>query len=202
MLFHCNSGCTNAPRYYVYNYIGFLLNFQKKWARCDEKLYLSWCKYPLFLFHFNENWIFLADFQKFSNIKFHTNPSSWCQGVPLGRTGMRKLVVAFRNFAKAFKKGRKRSGWRKRKLEFYWNISSHFWLYPLRIFLLRVGDIFTLQQTDWFCTWNPITVHTVPYMKCVHQSRQSPRIAWNSNFDPISYPETSLCNYKHMPRNI
>jgi len=50
----------------------------------------------------------LADFQKFSNIKFHTNPSSWCRVAPFGRTDISKLVVAFRKLAKAFKKGKKK----------------------------------------------------------------------------------------------
>jgi len=119
-----------------------------------------------------------------------------------GRTDIRKLVVAFRNFAKAFKKGRKRSGRRKRILELVLKYFKSSLTLSVTDFLLRFGDIFTLQQTDWFCIWDTITVHTVTYMKCLHQSRQSPRIAWNSNFDPISCPETSLCNYKRMPRNI
>jgi len=48
-------------------------------------------------------------FEKFSNIKFHENPSSGSQTVPCGRpegktdgmTGMKKLIVACRNFANA-----------------------------------------------------------------------------------------------------
>ena len=41
------------------------------------KIYISLhVKYPLFLFDFNETWIFLTDFEKISNIKFHKNPSS------------------------------------------------------------------------------------------------------------------------------
>ena len=41
--------------------------------------------------------------EKYSNIKFHENPSSGSRDVPCGRRGgrtdMTKLVVAFRNFA-------------------------------------------------------------------------------------------------------
>jgi len=39
---------------------------KKKWARYDQKyIYIDLHeKYPLFLSHFNETWIFLTDFQK------------------------------------------------------------------------------------------------------------------------------------------
>ena len=48
-------------------------------------------------------------FEKYSNIKFHENPSGGIRAVPCGRTDgqkdrrtdMTKLIVAFRNFAKA-----------------------------------------------------------------------------------------------------
>jgi hypothetical protein len=40
-------------------------------------------------------------FDKSSNIKFHENPSSRSQAVSCGRTYMKKLTVAFRNFANA-----------------------------------------------------------------------------------------------------
>jgi hypothetical protein len=46
-------------------------------------------------------------FEKFSNVKFHENPSSGSRVVPCGRAGRRrdmaKLIVAFRNSAKALK---------------------------------------------------------------------------------------------------
>jgi len=50
-------------------------------------------------------------FEKFLHIKFHENPSSGSRVVPCGRTDgrtggqtdMTKLIVAFRNFAKALK---------------------------------------------------------------------------------------------------
>jgi hypothetical protein len=41
------------------------------------------------------------NFEKFSNIKFHENPFSRSRDVTGGRTDMTKLIVAFRNFAKA-----------------------------------------------------------------------------------------------------
>ena len=47
----------------------------------------------------------LQIFEKFSNTKFHENPSSSSRVVPCGRTDVRpditKLIVAFRNFANA-----------------------------------------------------------------------------------------------------
>jgi hypothetical protein len=39
--------------------------------------------------------------EKYSNIKFHENPSSRSRVVPCGRTDMTKLTVGFRNFANA-----------------------------------------------------------------------------------------------------
>jgi hypothetical protein len=40
-------------------------------------------------------------FEKYANIKFHENPVRSNRVVPCGRTDMTKLIVAFRNFAKA-----------------------------------------------------------------------------------------------------
>jgi hypothetical protein len=46
-------------------------------------------------------------FEKYSNIKFHENPSCGSRVVPCGkmdgRTDLMKLIVAFRNFANALK---------------------------------------------------------------------------------------------------
>ena len=59
-------------------------------------------KYPLFLSDFNQSLISSTDFrEKKSHIKFHENPSSGNQVVPCGRTGIKKLILAFHNFAKA-----------------------------------------------------------------------------------------------------
>ena len=58
-------------------------------------------KYPLFLSDFNENRIFLTDFQKISNIKFNQNPSSGSRVVACGQMDVTNLIVAFRNFANA-----------------------------------------------------------------------------------------------------
>ena len=43
-------------------------------------------------------------FEKYSNTKLHQNPSSGSRVLPCGQTGLKKLIVAFRNFANAPKK--------------------------------------------------------------------------------------------------
>jgi hypothetical protein len=40
-------------------------------------------------------------FKKYSNTKFHENPSSGSKVVPWERTDIMNLIFAFRNFAKA-----------------------------------------------------------------------------------------------------
>jgi len=47
----------------------------------------------------------LQIFERYSNIKFHENPSSGNRVVLSGQTDITKLIVAFRNFAKAPIKG-------------------------------------------------------------------------------------------------
>jgi hypothetical protein len=42
--------------------------------------------------------------EKSSNIKFYENLSSWSRVVPCGQTDMKRLIIAFRNFAKAPRK--------------------------------------------------------------------------------------------------
>jgi len=56
-------------------------------------------RYLLFLSDFNETWIFMTDFQKYSSIKFHENLSSGSWVVPCRETDMTKLIVTFCNFA-------------------------------------------------------------------------------------------------------
>jgi hypothetical protein len=62
-------------------------------------------KYPFFLSDFNETGVFSTNFQKYSNIEFHENPSSGSRVVPCGRTegyaDVTKLLFAFRSFMKA-----------------------------------------------------------------------------------------------------
>jgi len=60
-------------------------------------------KYPLFLSDFVKLEFSRQFCEKYSNIKFLENPSSGSRVAPYGqkdgRTGMMKLIVAFRNFA-------------------------------------------------------------------------------------------------------
>jgi hypothetical protein len=57
---------------------------KKNCARYDRKSALVCGKYPFFLSH--ETWIFSTVFQKYSNIKFHKNPSSGSRVVTCGWT--------------------------------------------------------------------------------------------------------------------
>jgi len=61
-------------------------------------------KYPLFLSGYNETLFFLTGFCKI--LKFHENPSSGSQVVPVNEwMDMTKLMVTCRNFANMPKKG-------------------------------------------------------------------------------------------------
>jgi hypothetical protein len=75
----------------------------RSWARYDQKcIFGLHVKYALFLSDFNGTWTFSTDFsKKYSNIEFHENALSGSRVVPCGRTDLTKLIVAFRNFAKA-----------------------------------------------------------------------------------------------------
>jgi len=80
----------------------------RKLSETCSKMYTGLhVKCPLFFSDFNEKLNLLESFQKFSNIKFHENPSSESRVVPCrqtdGRTGMMMLIVASRNFAKDLK---------------------------------------------------------------------------------------------------
>jgi hypothetical protein len=60
-------------------YFDFLYNFclyKKNWARIWPNMRIGLhVKYSLFLSGCNQTWIFLTLFAKYSNIKFHDNPS-------------------------------------------------------------------------------------------------------------------------------
>ena len=94
----------------------FLYNLRLKHFSFQEKLSEIWprkyiglhVKHPLFLFEFNETWIFLTVFRKHTSIKFRGNPSSGtpsCSTRMDGRTDEQtdttELIFTFRNFANA-----------------------------------------------------------------------------------------------------
>jgi hypothetical protein len=63
-------------------------------------------KYLFFLSHFHKTSLFFTVYEKYSNIKFHENPSSGSKVVPCrqmdgltdGQTDMTKSIVSFRIF--------------------------------------------------------------------------------------------------------
>jgi len=83
-----------------------LFHFMKNWARRDRKCI------PVFMCNTHYSCRILMKlefcrqcFEKYSNIKYHKNPSSGSRVVPCGQTDgqtdITKLIVAFRDFANA-----------------------------------------------------------------------------------------------------
>jgi hypothetical protein len=83
-------------------FLQFCLNIshpKKTSARyCHKCTYIGLHKkYPLFLYDLN----FLDSFsKKYSNVKFHENPSGGSRVVPRGETDVTKLILAFHSIAK------------------------------------------------------------------------------------------------------
>jgi hypothetical protein len=73
----------------------------KTYVIVRRNVHWSSCKVPVILVRFEFS---RQIFEKYSNIKFHENPSSWSRAVPRGRTDTTKQITAFRNFANAPKK--------------------------------------------------------------------------------------------------
>jgi len=64
----------------------------------------SGLKYPFFLSHFNETWIFSTVFRKMLKHQISWKSVQWEPAIPCGQTDMTKLIVAFRYFLKVSKK--------------------------------------------------------------------------------------------------
>jgi len=89
--------CTTTAKHF-----SFEEEMSEIWSKMSISLHV---KLPLFDSYFNETCSFLIGFDKYSNIKFHENPSSGSRVFPCrrtdGGTDMTMLMVAFRNFANA-----------------------------------------------------------------------------------------------------
>jgi hypothetical protein len=72
--------------FFFFSFYIKIFHFKKNWARYNKECILNFM-YPLFSSGFNQTWIFGADFsKKWSNIKFHENPSSGGRVIPCART--------------------------------------------------------------------------------------------------------------------
>jgi len=68
-------------------FVWIIFYSKMNWTRYDKKRYLGLrVKYPLFLSEFNKTCLSQHIFKKYSNVKFHNNPSSGSRVVPYGRT--------------------------------------------------------------------------------------------------------------------
>ena len=77
---------------------------KKNWARYDQKCVIFFICSIRYSHPISVKPEFSRQFfQKYSNFKFHENPSSGSPVVPCGKTDMKKLIVGFRNFANRLK---------------------------------------------------------------------------------------------------
>jgi hypothetical protein len=81
-------------------------------------------------------------FEKYLNIKFHENALSRSPAVPCRRTDVTKLIVAFRNFAKAPKNGRTLASDTE---EYEWGLSD-----VTEPYYQSVGGHLTFNQCTFF----------------------------------------------------
>jgi hypothetical protein len=94
------------------NFVRNISHSKKNWARYDKRNVRNiglHVMYPLFLSDFNETWIFQTDFREIHKYQILLKSVKWepsyfiCKD---RRTDMKKLIVAFFNFAKAPNKNR------------------------------------------------------------------------------------------------
>ena len=84
-------------------FVWIISHYKKKWARYDKKIYIGLhVEYLLFFLDFKEiGFFFRQFFEKYSNIKFHENPSCGsriCSMRRDGGTDMPKLLPRFPQF--------------------------------------------------------------------------------------------------------
>ena len=74
------------------------------WAKYDPKCILIFRKHPLFLSDFNKIWVFSTDIRKILKHQTSKKLAQWepsCSTRTERQTGMTKLIVSFRNFARS-----------------------------------------------------------------------------------------------------
>ena len=86
----------------IYNFCLKLFSLQEELSEIWSKMYIGvHVKYRLFLLDFSEILYSLQIVEKYSNTRFHENPSSGSRDVACGQTDMTKIKVDFRHFANA-----------------------------------------------------------------------------------------------------
>ena len=100
-----------VTEHFLYKFIWHIPHSKKNGAKYDQKRICLHVQYPLFLSDFNETWIFSTDFLKILKNQISRKSMQWKPRWSKrtgGQTDMKKLLVAFRNFAKLPNK----KGWR------------------------------------------------------------------------------------------
>ena len=99
-----------------------IFHFKKKWERYEQKIYWSTCKV---LSDSNKTWIFSTDFRKILKYQISWKSVQWEPSCSM-RTDVSKLIVTFRNFAKALTNQGKRHGLGLQPELDRWDIHTYF----------------------------------------------------------------------------
>ena len=84
-------------------------------------------------------------FEKYSNIKFHENPSSGNGVVACGRTDMEKVIVAFRNFAKVLTNSYKSIRYQKYNFYLVIEVPDHVYVFYAYRLYFADKDIYMIR---------------------------------------------------------
>jgi len=94
----------NVRSDFLYNFVWNISHYKKKWARYDKKfISVSMQSTRYSCVDFNGTWIFSTDFRKILKYQNSWKFVKWepsCSTQTDRRTHTKKLIVAFRNFAK------------------------------------------------------------------------------------------------------